>query len=120
MCEKDATQVKSVSFPNSRTYRFYGFTFELPADLEFHSIEISNRLYIAHTSSQDITLKPCSKCKRLLQMHSFYQGKAPCKKCHMLLVKSWQKHNPEKAKVHKKKCNHNYRYKQKLISAGLL
>ena len=100
-------------------YGILGYTCELPVSAVFQSVEISPSGYAVHTPTNIINLKPCRKCKRLLPLDAFYERKSPCKECHKFLVRSWQKRNPETVKEHKRKCNRNYRIKQKLKNAGL-
>jgi|ERR1051325_6997658 PHP family Zn ribbon phosphoesterase len=106
---KNTTEVKSVSFPKLSKYRFYGFTFEVPFGQLVQNISVKNRQYILETSENCYTLKACLKCKRLLEYDKFYDGKSPCKSCHIFLVKSWQKRNAEMHKVNKRRSNKRYR-----------
>ena len=111
---------KNSSCVNSVRFRFYGYTFDLPADHDLHSVEIGDKSYTAHTSKGDHVLKACLKCKQLLTYEKFYDGRSPCKQCHIRLVKGWRKSHPDLEKLYKSRSNKRYRYKQKLISAGLL
>lgn len=110
---------KKPIFPDFNTYRFYGFTFEVPVSHQVHSVRIENRRYIVTTDQGPLELKACLKCKHLLPRTAFYEKKSPCKQCHMRIVKAWQRANPEAVKRHKAKCNKQYRYRQKLKAAGL-
>ncbi len=123
---KNATRAKSVRFPVLEKYRFYGYTFELPVHQELIEIQIVGKLYhnfgkryIARTTSGDITLKACPRCKRLLPESEYYKKHSSCKVCHRLLTKSWTKRHPELAKKYAKKYSIKYRYHKKLIAAGL-
>lgn len=119
MDNKNATCVKSVRSSISRTYGYYGFRFEIPANFEVHAIEYSGKDYAIVTDRQIFILKACLQCKRLLAYSSFYERRSPCKECHILIVKRWKQRNPEVAKESHKLCNKRYRHKQKLKSVGL-
>lgn len=119
MTQKNSTQVKSESQPKFVRYRFYAYTFDVPSDQALIEIKYSGGRYAVETNHAIFLLRPCHKCKQLLVSSSFYKSQGPCKKCHMILVKDWQKRNPEKVKIIKRKNSRTYRYKRKLIEAGL-
>ena len=111
MSKGNATWANSVCF---HKFKFYGYTFEVPIDQEVHGIQISQREYLLKTDKQTITLKACHKCKRLLPLERFYERKSPCKACHIVLVKSWEKRNPDLVKKYKQGDNRRYRQRKKL------
>lgn len=132
MDKKNATQAKSVRFPDFRTFRFYGYTFELPADVDFHEIEIVGKRYVVHMvktelirgefihhERSELVLRSCFRCKRLLKENDFYKCHSCCKDCHKFMVKRWNKKNPELVQKYAKKYNKKYRYQKKLIAAGV-
>jgi len=46
----------------------------------------------------------CCQCKRERHIKYFYKGKSsPCKECHILIVKRWQKRNPDKVAEYKER-----------------
>ncbi len=106
-------------YPDYNTYKFYGFTFELPITHKLHAVRVDGRVYRIVTDLEVLDRKACHKCRRLLHINDFYERKSPCRKCHIRTVKAWQRDNPAAVKIHRKKFNKKYRYKQKLKAAGL-
>lgn len=100
-------------------YYFLGYKLALPSNLEFQSISFERNGFSVKTSNGQVNLKACRKCLRLLTYDNFYCGKSPCKACHLIAVKKWQRANPEKAKASKKAYNKRYRYRRKLIECNL-
>lgn len=101
-------------------YKFCGYTFQVPSNHRVYGVEIRRSEYSIMTDKKIFTMRACHQCKKLLTYDCFYERKSPCKKCHLIMVKRWQKNNPELTKMHKKRCNKNYRSKQKLTNPGLL
>ena len=103
----------------TQRFKHYGYTLDVPLHLKVHAISFDKKLFHVRTDSQDITLKACHKCKRLLPLESFYRQRSPCRECHMFVVRKWQKSHPELVRIHKKACNKRYKFKLKLRSVGL-
>lgn len=116
---KNAIEAKSESRQKVVRYRFCAYTFDIPGDHDLREIKYSGANYAVETNKAVFLLRPCHKCQQLLASINFYERKSPCKKCHMKLVKDWQKRNPEKVRVIKARNNKAYRYKRKLIEAGI-
>ncbi len=62
------------------------------------------------------THKPCTTCKKILKLSSFYPRKgftpsSRCKKCHCEITKEWAKKNPEK----RREISLKHYYKQKEV-----
>lgn len=124
MTQKNSTQIKSVRFPDFKTFRFYGYTFELPIDAQFIEMEIVDKRHVVHLVSgefrrQKLVLRKCFPCKRLLAETGFYKCHSICKDCHKFNVKKWNKKNPDLVKKYAKKYNKKYRYQKKLLAAGV-
>jgi hypothetical protein len=95
-------QSKIDTIPVSNDYIFCGYRFSLPIGIEIHCVSFWDQGYIVHTTNGDLTIKACHKCKRMRSLTEFYDGRSPCKECHILLVKSWRKRNPDKVKAMRK------------------
>lgn len=80
-------------------YLFCGFRFSVPAGTHIDSVAYWEYGFIIKTKTGDLTLKACRKCKRMVPLNAFYDGRSPCKQCHIYLVKQWRKRNPEHVKA---------------------
>lgn len=116
---KNSSNVKSVRFKGISRFRFCGLTLELPADHELIELQMHHKRFVAVTDQGEIKLKCCAKCKRLLQLTEFYKDVQFCKSCHSSLTFRWKKNHPELAKKYAEKYSKKYRYRKKLIDAGI-
>lgn len=78
--------------PQTR-YVHYGYRFDIPGNEILISITKMRNRYKVVTNKNEKMMKHCPRCKRILEVGSFYEGgtKSTCKECHILLVKSLRK-----------------------------